>query len=92
MAETRASRELVRLLAVGGVVAEKVKGAIHRVQLWNYTSGRRRADIDTAAAIETMTRGRIRSGDWAITPDGQPLKAPHDVAPEEPPPTERVAS
>lgn len=72
---------LVALLDEDGDAARKIRQSIHRTQLWKYTSGKRRPDVDGAYQIEQLTDGRVLASDWGVYPDGRPVTERGTTAP-----------
>lgn len=42
----------------------RCKPSMHRVEVWNYKTGRRIPRADKVAAIEEVTRGQVRAKDF----------------------------
>ena len=62
--ESKASRALDRVLNQGGEVADRIKEAIHRTQLWRFRTGRGNPDANTIAVLHRLSDGAIAASQW----------------------------
>lgn len=62
------------ILDRSGKAATYIRERWHRTMLWRWRTGRGRPDLDTAAELHKVTRGRVRADGWTTpaAPEAQP--------------------
>lgn len=63
---SRSAKALARLLSQDSPEARALKARYHRVQLYDYRSGRRRPGAANIGEISRLTRGIVPADGWAV--------------------------
>lgn len=53
------------ILTDGGEVAESIKDAVHRTQLWRFRTGKGKPDANTIALLHRLSEGRVAADGWS---------------------------
>ena len=67
---------LKTLLEEDGEEAKAIREAIHRTQLWRFTTGRGKPGADNLAQIAALSRGRVPADGWGDGPATLPPGSP----------------
>lgn len=63
--ESSSSKALSRVIAAGGEMGKSVENTgIHRSQLWRYSTGRSKPDVEQAAKLHRATNGIVAADGW----------------------------